>query len=175
MKEEATNTIDKSFSADACELLANSWADALRGSPQHRLQWEVAEGGSWNWTSDGIMLRNDGAEWSGLAWQECGPKILGRLRNFLIETTVRGKAEAAGLSFGPFKDFLVPINNDTEPKRIQVEVDGDGGTWGLRADGRLMTRQWWDSAVNGAPDLLGGMLTLKAKRAEEVTFSDLAV
>jgi hypothetical protein len=175
MNDEATKTTYKSFPADACQVLANSWADALRGSLQHQSEWEVAEGGSWNWTNDGVTIRNDGVEWAGLAWQLCGPEILGRLRNFLAETTVRGKAEAAGLSFGPFKDFLVPVNNNTGPRRIQVEVDGEGGTWGLRADGRLIVRQWWDSGVNEAHDLLGGVLTLKARRAEEVTFSDLAV
>jgi hypothetical protein len=58
------------------------------------------------------MIRNGGAEWAGLAWQLRGPEILAELRNFLAETTVRGKAEAAGLSFGSFKDFLVPVNND---------------------------------------------------------------
>ena len=172
---DATEMIEKSTPADACQQLDDCWNKALSGSRRHRSEWQVAEGGSWNWTNEGVTIRNDGAEWTGLAWQSCGPNVLGQLRNFLAETTVRGTAEAAGVSFGPFKDFLVPVNDATGPRRIQVEVDGDAGTWGLRVDGRLMIRQWWDSGVHGTRDLLAGILTLKARRAEEVTFSDLAV
>ena len=101
--------------------------------------------------------------------------MLGQLRNFLIEVTVRGTAEAAGLSFGSFKDFLVPVNQTTGPRRLQLEVDGDTHTWAFRADGRLMTRQWWDSAVHDSGDLLSGAVTFKARRAEEVMFSDLSL
>jgi hypothetical protein len=172
---DATEMIETSPPADACQQLADCWDKALSGALQHQSAWQIAEGGSWNWTNEGVIVRNGGIEWAGLAWQSCGPDLLGQLRNFLAETTVRGTAQAAGLSFGPFKDFLIPVSEATGPRRIQVEVDGDAGTWGFRADGRLMIRQWWDSGVHGAHDLLAGVLTLKARWPEEVRFSDLAV
>src|SRR5271157_2823072 len=163
---------ENSSSTDSCQQLAACWNKALNGSLQHRSEWQIAEGGSWNWTNEGVTIRNEGFEWSGLAWQACGPNTLGELRNFLAETTLRGTAEAAGLSFGPFKDFLVPVSGATGARRIQVEVDGDAGAWAFRTDGKLMIREWWDSAIHGAHDLLAGVLTLKARRVEEVTFSD---
>src|SRR5260370_35738547 len=150
--------IEEKPSADLCQQLREGWNQALGGSLRHQSDWRIVEGGTWNWTNEGVTVHKDGGEWAGFAWQACGPQALGQLRNFLAETTVKGRADAAGLSFGPFKDFLVPVNDSTGPRRLQVEVDGGSGTWGLRAD-----------------DLLAGVLGLKALQAEDVTFSALTV
>jgi hypothetical protein len=161
--------------ANLCEHLIGLWNNALSGDTDSRFEWQVGEGGIWEWSPEGVTVRNERSEWAGLAWQRCGPSVLGQLHNFIIQVTIRGTAEAAGLSFGSFKDFLVPISNKTGPRQLQLEVDGHAGTWAFRADGRLMTRQWWDSAVHGAGDLLSGAVTLKVRRGEEVLFSGFTV
>ncbi len=96
-------------------------------------------------------------------------------RNILIEASVRGDAEAAGISFGPYKDFLAPVGRDTGERRLQFEIDADARHWVFRADGTLMERQWWDGAVHSVDDLLDGTLLFKARHAREVVFRDLVI
>src|SRR6476659_9898923 len=38
-----------------------------------------------------------------------------------------------------------------------------------------MERTWWDAAIESVDDILGGALTLKAHKAEEVVFRDLSL
>jgi hypothetical protein len=139
-----------------------------------RDSWKVTEGGPWVWQHDGVRI-NNGAEWSALNWQGWDDFKSPALRNFVIEATVSGKAEAAGLSFGPFKDFLVRLDTFSGPRHLQLEIDADVGCWAFRVDGQLMNRSWWDAKVHSVEDLLNGTLTLKAKKAETVLFQNLTL
>jgi hypothetical protein len=154
---------------------AQQWEQALAGDASAHAQWEVLDGsGEWRWRDDGLRIKGTGPEWLGLLWQGWNEASLKEVKNFVIEVTVSGKADAAGLSFGAFKDFLADVNSQTGPRRLQLEVDAEAGCWAFRVDGRLMKRWWWDAAVNSAADILNGALTLKARHAEEVLFQNLA-
>jgi Glycosyl transferase family 2 len=97
------------------------------------------------------------------------------LKNFIVEVTISGKAEAAGLSFGPYKDFLTGLDSISGARHLLLEVDVGAGYWAFRVDGQLMDRCWWDAAVRGVDDLIDGTLTFKAKRVERALFQDLAI
>lgn len=155
--------------------LASEWDRALAGDPDPRGQWQVVEGGRWDWQAGGVSARNSGTEWSGLSWQQCRGPVLRELKRFVIEVTVSGKAGAAGISFGPYKDFLTPLDDGAGPRRLQLEVDAVAGCWAFRVDGQLAQRCWWDAAIHGADDLVGGALTLKGREVEQVLFRDLAI
>jgi hypothetical protein len=160
---------------DSSELsLSRIFQRALAAESHSQEQWQVTEGGNWSWQPDGVRLSSDGADWSALSWQGWDDFISSRGRNFLVETTVSGKAQAAGLSFGPYKDFLTSLDPTMSPRHLQLEVDADAGCWAFRIDGRLMNRCWWDSGVEGIEDLLNGTLTLKVQSGEDVLFHDLA-
>jgi hypothetical protein len=147
---------------------------ALAGDTEAQNSWQVTEGGPWVWQQDGVQI-NNGAQWSALKWEKWRDFKSPALRSFVIEATVNGKAEAAGLSFGPFKDFLAKLDTTSGPRRVQLEVDADVGCWAFRVDGQLMNRNWWDAKVNSVEDLLNGTLTLKAKNAESVLFQNLTL
>jgi hypothetical protein len=155
--------------------LSRGWADAMTGDADARAQWQVNEGGGWTWRPDGVVLEPRGHDWSSLGWRQCAAATLTGLQNLLIEVTVSGTAGAAGLSLGPYKDFMVAVNPATGPRRLQLEVDAAARYWAFRADGQLVGRSWWDSAVHTVDDLLNGMLTLKAHRYERVLFQDVTV
>ncbi|HYI08043.1 MAG TPA: glycosyltransferase family 2 protein [Thermoanaerobaculia bacterium] len=118
-------------------------------------------------------LRSGGTEWVDAVVAE--GSALRELRNVLVEVSAYGTADAAGLSFGAFKDFLVPVQPGHGERRLQLEIDGDAGTWAFRADGVLVERVWWDAAVKSVEDLFAGTLTVKARWAKEVTFRDLSI
>jgi hypothetical protein len=162
-------------SAETVAELARDWADAVAGTGDAQAQWQVEEGGGWTWQPDGVVVEPGGWDWSGLGWRQCAGATLTDLGNFIIEITVSGTADAAGLSLGPYKDFLVAVNPTTGPRRLQLEVDVAARRWAFRADGQLVGRSWWDAAVRTVEDLLDGRLTLKAHRPERVLFQDLAV
>jgi hypothetical protein len=155
--------------------LRTEWQSALEGDASARARWKVCEGGDWKWQEGGVRLTHSGPEWSALVWKGRLADTYEGPGNFLIEVTVGGKAEAAGLSFGPYKDFLARIDSSGAPRHLQLEVDAQAGRWAFRVDGQLMGRCWWDSAVTSAEDLLNGPLTLKAKRVKEAQFRDLAL
>ncbi|NTU85461.1 MAG: glycosyltransferase family 2 protein, partial [Chloroflexales bacterium] len=138
-----------------------------------RAAWRTVEGEGWGWEGAGARLRGD-AEWAALGWQP-GATPLAGLRSFVVEVTVSGQAEAAGLSFGPFRDFMVHLEQGAPPQRLQVEVDQEANRWVFRADGVLMGRAWWDADAQSAADLAAGALTLKGKRAREALFQDLTL
>ncbi|HKV11214.1 MAG TPA: glycosyltransferase family 2 protein [Thermoanaerobaculia bacterium] len=117
----------------------------------------------------------EGGEW---VWCEAPPGVreeLASSANVLVEVSVEGKAAAAGLSFGDFKDFLVPVHPSQGPRLLQLEVDREAGNWAFRAEGTLVARQWWNAAVKSVDDLPGGSLCLKAHHAKSVTFRQLRV
>src|SRR5207302_793916 len=98
--------------------------------------------------------------------------VLRRFNKFVVAITVQGSGQAAGLSFGPFRDFLTEVGS--QPRRLQLEVDASANNWRFRVDGCVVEPAWWNSAVNSANDLLSNALTLKARRPEDVLFRDLA-
>jgi hypothetical protein len=151
------------------------WKQALVGDQPAQSQWQIDEGGEWVWQSNGVSVRSGGAEWSAFGWQRCSASTLKDLKNFIVEITISGEAEAAGLSFGPYKDFLTGLDSVSGPRHLQVEVDVDGGYWAFRVDGQLMNRDWWDTAIRKVDDLVDGTLTLKAKRVKHALFQDLAI
>jgi hypothetical protein len=163
--QEIENSVDQGSGALSPVALFDA-------STQH--QWEVSEGaGSWRWCPDGLHFKGDGTEWSAFGWEFWKDRVPADTNNFVIEVTVSGKAEAAGLSFGPYKDFLTSLDSTMPPRRLQLEVDGNAGCWVFRVDGELMDREWWDAKVTSVDDLLSGTLSLKAKNGSKVLFQDL--
>lgn len=149
------------------------WAASLADGVGARAAWQVTEGGPWGWQPDGPVVAG-GGDWRALRWGELGADVLGRLGSFAVEVTVRGRAAAAGLSLGPYRDFLVPLPRHATA-RLRLEVWRGEGTWRFTVDGRRAPRAWWDSEVSGVPDLVGGCFCLKAHRPDSVGFSDLRV
>lgn len=157
------------------ENMLSEWQEALEGDQQARAQWQLVDGGEWRWHSDGVRVKGTGPEWLGLLWKGWDEAALKDAKNFVIEVTVSGKAEAAGLSFGAFKDFLAGFDSNTGPRHLQLEIDRDADRWAFRVDGQLIKRCWWDAGVNSVADILNGALMLKVRYAEEVLFHNLAV
>jgi hypothetical protein len=157
------------------DLLREQWRRTIARDPFAAAQWRVEEGGDWVWQPAGVEVRGNGNEWSALSWMVLRPHHMSGLTNFVVEVSISGKADAAGISFGPFKDFLTALDANAGKRRLQLEVDAIAGTWTFRVDGRLVTRHWWDSAVRGTADILAGTWTLKARFAEHVLFEDFAI
>jgi hypothetical protein len=157
------------------EHLASEWQSALAGDQPAQGRWEVVDGGEWRWHGDGVRVRGTGPEWLALHWRGWEAEAARGLKNFVIEVTVGGRAEAAGVSFGPFKDFLAGVNPRTGPRHLQLEVDVEAGRWAFRVDGQLTHRCWWDAGVGGVEDILNGALRLKVRYAEEVLFQNLTL
>ena len=153
--------------------LTEAWADACAGAPGAQARLQTAEGGAWQWGLEGLQLSGSGAEWSGVTW-DLGSDALRELRNFAIEVSVSGKAGAAGLSFGPYKDFLVPLEPQAPPRRLQLEIDLEADRWAFRVDGRAARREWWDAGVTGVAALATPLIGLKARHLDQVVFHDLA-
>lgn len=154
--------------------LAGGWQRSVEGDFEAQARWEI-DGGKWNWTNDGVRVKGTGPEWLTLRWLGWNGEDTRKLKNFVIELTVTGKAEAAGLSFGPFKDFLAPVDCQTGPRHLQLEVEVDAGRWAFRVNGQLQKRCWWDAAVTGIDDILQGGLNLKVRNVDEVTFHRLGL
>src|SRR6266508_6549662 len=103
--------------------LHDEWNQALQGYKNAQSEWKSEAGGSWFWNHDSVQARSTGTEWSDYIWQKFSGSTITALKNFVIEVTVRGKAEAAGLSFGDFKDFLVRLDSHSDQRRLQLEID----------------------------------------------------
>lgn len=160
--------------ADPAAWLQTAWQQACAVDSEARSAWR-SDGGRWEWQADGALAKSSGVEWSNLEWRPWSDAVAAGARNFVVEATVSGKAGAAGLSFGAYKDFLVHLNGNGGAHRLQLEVDADAGRWAFRVDGQLQNRCWWDAGVHSADDLLAGLLTFKARHVQEVRFSDLAL
>lgn len=159
---------------DLVEQLKTSWASACAANSRAQGEW-WSEGGLWEWQEGGVAATTSGAEWSNLEWRPWSHDGVQYPRNFVIELTVSGKAEAAGLSLGPYKDFLAPLDGTGEAHHLQLEVDADVQCWAFRVDSQLQCRCWWDVAVHTTDDLLDGVLTLKARNVQKVHFQDLTL
>jgi len=136
--------------------LVSVWDHALAGDSSAQSGWEAEAGSEWLWQRDGVVVKHSNGEWSNLRWQQCATATLAELKNFVIEVTISGNAEAAGLSFGDFKDFLAILDAGAGPRHLQLEVDLPAERWAFRIDGQLQDRFWWDSSVRSAADLIAG-------------------
>jgi hypothetical protein len=157
---------------EMAQHLTNEWHQALAGDQSAQAQWQVVEGDKWIWQDQGLSVTDSGAEWSSLEWRSCGPSTMKVLKNFVIGVTLRGKAEAAGLSFGPGKDFVADLDPLAGARCLQLEVDAEADCWVFRVDGRLVEQ---NPILCSGKDLLGGQFSLKVKQGEVVLFQDLTV
>jgi hypothetical protein len=145
------------------------------GAQELRDSWSSIEGGVVNWQGDRMTLSSSGPEWAAAELQTSWPE-LSDSRNLLLQAYCEGAAELAGLSFGPFRDFLAPLTASPNVIRcLQLELDRDVGLWTFRVDGQLQLRQWWDRDVTGIEDFFTGKLSVKARRPKEVRFHGLSI
>jgi hypothetical protein len=141
-----------------------------------RNSWQPVESGRYRWRGNELAVSISGSEWGGVELNQPWPGLLYDTRNLLIQLFVSGEAELAGLSFGPYRDFLTPV--DTSPSTahcLQLELDRGAGRWLFRVDGRVQPRQWWDGAIGGLSDIFAGALTLKTKKPREAFFRGLTI
>jgi hypothetical protein len=150
--------------------LLEEWAHALNGNSSAQAQWKNLDAGNWSWQNDGLRLKSGPSEWYSLAWNRWDSSFLHRCNKFVVGLTVQGGAQAAGLSFGPFRDFLAEVGS--QPKRLQLEVDASANSWRFRVDGCVVDSAWWNSAVTCANDILSNPITVKARRPSDVVFRD---
>jgi hypothetical protein len=138
--------------------------------------WQVLAGpGTWSRSAGAVRLTTAGAnaDWHSLALPAAVRVALHAGDELAIEATVGGVAIAAGISFGPDKDFLVPLAADSWARRLSLELHRESDGWTFRVDGRLAT-SWSDRAVT-TKELLTGVPRLAALGPKEVTFTDVAV
>jgi hypothetical protein len=152
--------------------LLGHWRGLLAGEEAERSRWR-AHGGKWTFRDDGVHARAGGDEWVSLE-SDFLPSRVGSGPNVVVEVEVSGEAEAAGISFGPYRDLLAPVTG-AQPRTVRLELDAEWGSWSLKVDGRHEPRAWWNDGITSAEDLLGGHLTLKARHADDVLFRDLSV
>jgi Glycosyl transferase family 2 len=157
------------------QQLLSAWNATLAGDEQVRHEWHIDEGEGWSWANDGAHAHNKGIAWSSLVWQRCDTNALQMLKNFVVEVTINGKAEAAGFSFGPYKDFLAPLEPTMGTRHLQLQVHASAGWWAFRIDGQLMERVWWDAAIHTTEDIINGIFTLKGKQIEELCVQSFSI
>ncbi len=136
--------------------------------------WTTDHPRHWSGAGAGVRVRATADEWTEL---RCPSSLLERIApdgHALVETIVSGKAGAAGLSFGHFKDFLIELPHDDRTHLLQLEIERGAG-WRLRIDGCLREPGWWTSAAAGADDLWGHELRLKVRYAQNVLFEELSL
>jgi hypothetical protein len=119
-------------------------------------------------------LFESGQEWSSTPAPASLRESLHSSPNVLIEIEVEGAAAAAGISFGDYKDFLVPLHKPGK-RFLQFAIDRAAGTWRFRVDGTIAAPHWWNARVKSVADLSSGELCVKAQHAKGVTFRDLRV
>jgi hypothetical protein len=122
-----------------------------------------------------VCATSNGSEWSAYQWSRCDSQTLRALSRFVVEVTISGAAECAGISFGRDKDCLTELDSQFEQHRLKLEVDTLANTWAFWVDGCLAGRRSWDSAIRNTADIIRGDRTLKACRLDYVLFQDLAV
>jgi hypothetical protein len=157
------------------DALTSAWAKSLSGLAAAQARWRAEQGGRWAWRADGLAVEGAGSEWSSLCWPNEPAVDLKALGNIVIGLTVSGKADAAGLSFGHYKDFLARLDGAGARRRVQLELDFAAECWRFRVDGQLQERCWWDAGVRGTNDLADCMPMFKARAADNVLFQDLTL
>jgi hypothetical protein len=149
------------------------WRRLLAGDAAARASWE-AHGGEWSFDASGARVRNRTGAEEWVTLERSAPVHRpGDGKRAVVEVSVSGSAEAAGISFGAYRDFLVEPGS--RPRLVQVEIDPLARLWAHRVDGRLCPRAWWNDGVTCVDDLLQGRLALKARNADDVSFGDLTV
>lgn len=144
--------------------------EKIIASPEDWRPWSADQ-----WYREGLWLRvaRGTAEWTEAAWQPLSADVFSGAQHLVVEAAVSGKANAAGFSFGAFKDFLASPTRD-QGHLLQLEIDR-GGAWRFRIDGVLQEKQWWNSAVSSVDDLWHEPLMLKARWPENVYFGDVGL
>ena len=155
--------------------LMNEWNRSLDGDGQSRAHWRLVEGDGWSWEGNALCAGHCNSEWSAYQYSRCDPPTLRALKKFVVEVTVSGSGGAAGLSFGPYKDFLVELDPADGERHLRLEVDSSSDTWVFRVDGEPAERCWWDSSVRDTADLVGGTLAFKARRPKCARFRNLSI
>jgi Glycosyl transferase family 2 len=135
--------------------------------------WRVLEGnGSWRRQAGDVVLAGAGADWCALALPGAARDALRTGDEVAFEAAVAGSAKSAGLSFGPYLDFLAPLPAGARARWLSLELHADRGSWTFRVDGRLTSP---GDGTPGARRLLDGAPSLKALAAAEVAFTDIRV
>jgi hypothetical protein len=138
--------------------------------------WQVVAGnGPWQRRAGEVVLSgvSANADWHALALPEAARDALRADEEVMIEATIAGSAISAGLSFGPYTDFLTPLAAGSWTRRVSLELHAGSDTCTFRVDGRL-TPSWGDD-IRPARQLLDGTPSLKALGPRDVTFTDVAV
>jgi hypothetical protein len=156
---------------DQPEFLLQDWRRALAGDQSSQNLWHDLDHGHWSWEPDGLHLKRGHTDWYSLVWTRCDASVL--RPNLMIEVTVQGSAKGAGISFGPYRDFLTEAGS--QPRGLQLEVDADAGNYRFRADGALVPPVEWNSAVTCVGDILSGAFAMKACQPEDLIFRDFAL
>jgi hypothetical protein len=173
--DQTTMVVQQGHGSPLEQHLVSEWQRAL-GNDQHaQSQWLFNEGGEWTWQYEGVSVKSSGTEWAAFGWKTFAESTMRGLQNFVIQVTINGQATAAGLSFGPYKDFLARLDAQDSPRHLQLEVDVSSGCWAFRVDGELQHRSWWDAAIHSVDDLISGMLFFKAQHAKHVLFHALTI
>jgi hypothetical protein len=157
------------------ETTAGAWQRAVAGDEVAQAAWQVAEGGIWSWVEEAVVVRSTGAAWACLSWDLARGAALRGLSRFSIEVTITGRAALAGISFGPWRDFLIALDTGDAADRLHLEIDVPEGAWTLCANGRLVERGPSPGDQRQVDELLRGVLTLKASGVDRVAFSDLSM
>lgn len=159
--EPATSTAPLAWEPDDGEALAASG-------------WRVLEGdGLWRRRASEVVVAGRGTGWHALALPVAVREALRTGEEVAIEATIAGSATSAGLSFGPYLDFLAPLPAGSWARRLSLELHPGRNTWTFRVDGRL-TSSWWDGSAR-ASRLLDGVPSVKALEPTEVTFTEVKV
>ncbi len=136
--------------------------------------WQVLEGnGSWRRRAGEVLLAGPGADWHALALPGAAREALRTGDEVAIEAAIAGSATFAGLSFGPYVDFLAPLPARSWARWLSLELHAGRDTWTFRVDGRLTTPQWDDTP--GARRMLDGVPCLKALGPAETAFTGITV
>lgn len=151
----------------------HEWHNALAGDHSAQIAWSI-EDGEWIWHPHGVWGRGNGTEWSAFRYGGGTPWLPAGTSSMNIHLTVRGNADAAGMSFGPYKDFLATLPPEGATRRLELQISSEGG-WAFYVDGARMHRCWWDGGVKHSADLLNGAFTLKARSLTEVSFEQLRI
>jgi len=129
-----------------------------------------------NWQGDRMTLSSSGPEWAAAGLQTSWPELSGS-RNLLLQAYCEGAAELAGLSFGPFRDFLAPVTASPNVIRcLQLELGPRPRPLDLPKS--MANSSCGDGGIAMSPvieDFFTGKLSVKGRRPREVRFDGLSI
>lgn len=136
--------------------------------------WIADQADRWSTQENSARVRRGSAEWTEL----CGTlSLLGDVdpgADVLLEAVVSGRGDAAGMSFGAYKDFLVPLAAADQRYLLQLDL-GRSAPWRFCINGRLQEAAWWNSEARKPDDLWLHPLRLKARHPDDVWFEEVAL